>query len=214
MSNDCLPQIQACAIRVARLDPSGVPSPGADNLYVSDALVSLTTSPEIEEGEEFTVKNACGSQCVNFKDCDSYKRWTLALELCTPDPELHELLAGGAVLTDGAAVGYGVPFLGRNDCPNGFSIELWAKRIDSSGAQDADYPWAWWVIPRAYLVLGERKFENGPLANAFTGFAIENPNWFDGPNNDWPVASDRALQWIPTDTIPEPSCGYAALVAS
>lgn len=211
---NCLSQIHACAIRVTRLLATGVPDPGADNLYVSDALVSLTTSPEIEAGDEFIVKNACGSPCVNYKDCDRYKRWNLELEICTPDPELHELLAGGVVLEDGEAQGYGVPFLGAGDCPNGFSIELWAKRIDSSGAQDADFPWAWWVLPRAYLVLGERKFENGPLNNPFTGYAIENPNWFDGPTNDFPVESDRAIQWIPTDTIPEPTCGYQALAAS
>lgn len=214
MANDCLAQLQACAIRVARLEADGSPDPGASNLYTSDALVTLTVTPEIEEGDEFIVKNACGSACVNFKDCDRYKRFTLSMEICTPDPELHEILAGGTVLTSGAAVGYAVPALGASDCPNGFSLELWTKRIDSSGAQDADFPWARWVLPRAYLVLGERTFENGPLGNTFTGYAIENPNWLDGPLNDWPVASTRAIQWLPDTDIPEPSCGYDELVAS
>jgi hypothetical protein len=206
--------VQACAIRVSRLESNGVPSPGADSLYVSDALTQLQVTPVISEGDEFEIKNACGEVCVNFKDCDRLKRLDLTLGFCYPDPELLELVAGGSLLTSGDAVGYAYPELGATSCPNGVSIELWARRIGTDGSSDADFPWEWYVLPRTYWQHSTRTFENGPITVELTGFATENENWFDGPLNDWPVGSDRVLQSIPSASIPDPACGYAELVAS
>lgn len=211
MANQCLPHVQACATRVTRLTSDGSPDIGANNLYVSDALVSFSATPEIEEGDEFIVKNACGSVCVNFKDCDRIKRLNVEMTICTPDPELTELLSGGVVLTSGARVGWGMPFLSDPDCPLGVSIELWSKQINSDGSVDPTYPYARWLFPKVFLTPGVRTFENGPLSNPFTGFALENSQWLDGPLNDWPVGSDRAMQWLPDTTLPTTSCGYQSV---
>lgn len=214
MANTCPAVVQACAIRVSRLDGAGVPDPGANNLYVSDSLTQLVITPEVEEGDEFTVKNACGAVCVNVKDCDRLKRLNLTLGLCKLDPELQEIIAGGVVLTSGAAVGYGFPKIGEVACPDGVSIELWAKRYTSGGQLDPDFPYEWFVLPKTTWQHGARTHENGPLTIEFTGFAVENENWFDGPLNDWPVDSDRVLQHIPTDTLPDALCGYGQILAS
>lgn len=213
--NDCLAQLQACALRVSRLEANGVPDPGANNLYTSDAMSLASWDPEIEAGQEFTAKNACGALLLSYKEPDQIKRLNFALGLVTPDPELHELLvANSKILTVGDAVGFAYPPLNVADAGNGVSIELWTKRVDSSGELDTDFPYAWWVFPRVRFVLGQKQAQNGPMENPFTGQASENPNWFDGPLNDWPTDSDRVAQWIPTDELPEPSCGYQTLVAS
>ena len=214
MANDCLAHVQACAIRIARLEANGVPDPGANNLYVSDSLTSLAVDPQIEEGDEFIVKNACGETCVNVKDCDRLKRINLTLGLCKPDPELLELLTGGVRLVDGAAVGYGFPSIGAAGCPNGVSVELWAKRYTDGGSLDGTFPYAWYVIPKAFFAPGRQTFENGPITVELTGFAVENENWFDGPLNDWPVDSDRVMQWIPTAALPVAQCGYQSIAVS
>lgn len=214
MANDCLPQIHACRMRVARLGSDGVPLPGANNLYVSSALSVLTFTPNITAGDEFEVKNGCGETCLAYKDCDRIKWLDVELQLCTPDPELHEILVGGVVLQNGAGRGYGYPRLNEASCPDGVSIEAWGRRVDAAGASDPTFPYAWWVLPRVYLQLGARTMENGPLSNPFTGHAIENPNWYDGPLNDWPDDSDRVAQWVPTDSMPEADCGYQTLLAS
>lgn len=216
MANDCLAQIQACAMRVARLEPNGVPDPGANNLYVSDSLIKFEYTPVYSTGDEFEVKNACGDVCVNFKDQDRLKRADATLEICTPDPELSELLSGGVVLTAGAAVGYGAPTVGATPNPNGVSIELWTKRIDDDGNLDDVYPYAWWVFPRMYLRPAARTFENNPVNNLFEGYGLENPNWYNGPTNNWPLpnGSSRIFQWIPTTYIPTAMCGYQTISAS
>ncbi len=46
------------------------------------------------------------------------------------------------------------------------------------------------------------------------GEAYENDNWYNGPLNDWPVASDRVYQWMPTNYIPPDMCGFQAVAAT
>jgi hypothetical protein len=210
----CLPQVQACAIRVTQLDAAGSPLGGASALYTSDALTTLTASPQYEDADEITEKNACGTVCVDYKGDDSFKRLDIDLTICTVDPYLHQLLSqSGDTLTDGEAIGFAYPPLGAL-VGDGISIELWSKRI-LNGALDPDFPYAWWALPLVKnLRLGDREFANSAQASPFTGQANENPNWLDGPLNDWPVASDRVLQFIPTTELPDIQCGYQVSVAS
>ncbi len=212
-NNDCLPQVQACVIRVADLDVSGVPLPGSDNLYVSDALTTLQMTPVYTDADEIEEKNACGTVCVNYQGDPTLKRGDIELTICTADPYLQAKLGYGDVLTDTGIHGFAYPPIGVVT-GNGVSIELWAKRIDDGELHD-EWPYAWWVLPRVTrLKHGVRTFNNGAQLPVFSGQAYENPNWFDGPLNDWPVSSDRFAQWFPSQTIPVASCGAQALAAS
>ncbi len=213
-SNDCASQIQSCAVRVAVLESDGVPLPGDNNLYVTDGLVKLTAKRVVSAGEDFELKNACGSICLTFKDCDRLKRYEFDLELCFTSPQLMAMLTGGAVLTDmtTGAVGYADQAVGE-PCPAFVSVEIWAKRI-IDGHQDPDFPYNWWAFPSTTWALGDREFANAPSSTLLTGFGVENPNWFDGPGNDWPVASDRVAQFIPTTMLPTIACGSQPLPVS
>jgi hypothetical protein len=216
MANDCLPQVAACVMRVARLDGSGVPAPGASNLYVTDALTKVTRAPQYEDGDEIKQKNGCGAVCLNYKSPPSYLREDITIELCAPDPELMQMLIGGTVLTSGARVGQAGPAIGVISAQqqNGVSIELWAKRI-RNGVQDATNPWAWYVFPKVTNTkLTNANHENAAHLPSITGEAYENLNWFNGPLNDWPAASDKSWQWLPWNTVPTASCGYRTLAAT
>lgn len=216
MANDCMSSIHACAIRVARLESDGVPLPGANNLYVSDGIIELSFTPEVEAGDEVTVKNGCGAVCVSHRNDEIIKWWNVELTICRPDPELQELLTGGAVLTDGGAVGYQPPALNTVSAPNGISVEVWSHRLDDGGDYDPTFPYFHWAFPKIKgLHFGARRLFNGALENPFTGGrALENSNWFDGPGNDWNVDSSRAWGQMPTDIIPTSDCGYQTLAAS
>lgn len=208
-----LPVVQACAIRVAELDGAGVPNPGTLNLYTCDALTELQVTPVYTDGDEIEQKNACGGICINYKGDDSLKRADVAITVCTPDPYLSAMLGGGDVLTDGGIQGYAYPPIGTLT-GDGISIEVWAKRIDD-GDLAADYPYMWFVLPKVKnLRHGQRTFNSGAQLPVYSGQALENPNWFDGPLNDWPVASDRILQYFPVDSLPTIDCLPATLAAS
>lgn len=210
---DNLPQVQACAIAVTDLDANGIITASADSRYVSSALTELQVNPVYRDATEIEEPNACDTICVNFKGDDSLKRVDVSLTICTFDPYLIAKLGGGDILTDAGVNGYAFPAIGPLT-GNGVSIEVWSRRIDD-GVQHDEYPWAWWVLPRVKnLRWGNQTFNNGSRLPVFTGQALENPNWFDGPDNDWPVASDRVVQWFPVAALPTIDNAPSAVAAS
>jgi hypothetical protein len=212
---DCLPQVHCCAMRVGALDISGVPLPGAENLYVTNSMTKVTLKPVYETGNEITERNACGAVVVDYKSPDSLKRADIEIEIVTPDPFLHQLLADGGVAFAASAGGTGFQYPPIGQITGyGVSIELWTKRINN-GALDSTFPYAWWALPKVQnLKLGDREFSETAQKTIFTGECYENAAWFDGPNNDWLDASDRLAQGVPTTSYPDATCGFLALAAT
>lgn len=215
MANDALGQVQAFRMRLTKLDDNGVPTPGVGKSYVTSALTTLSTNPQFKEATEIEEENGAGELCVQFTGDPTFKKVTGELTICTPDPYLMDFLGGCVVLTDGAAVGFGYPSLGVHR-PTPISIELWTKRVDD-GQLDDDFPYGWWVLPRVRnLRPGSKTFGNNAIMPTFSFDAYENPNWHDGPLNNWPVASDRVIQMIPcvgTD-VPSASTSLVTVAAS
>jgi hypothetical protein len=202
-------------MRLAVLGTDGVPLPGPENLYVSKALTTVTLGSNVAEATELEERNGSDEICLNYTGVPSLKNGTFSIELCQPDPYAEAILGGGDVLTVGpdAPAGFAMPALGPINRP-GISIELWAHRI-LDGDIDPDYPYAWWSIPKVKnLVRQDANISNEAHKPTYQGIGLENPNWFDGPLNDWPASSDRWAQWVPSSTVPEPQCGYQALVPS
>lgn len=215
MANTCPTQVDICRLRVARLEQDGTPDAGANNLYVTDKAIRIAYDPQYVEPQPIQQDSGCGDTIVDIQPPPKLSRVNFDVLLGTQDPELSELMAGGAVLTDGAAVGWGLPRIGEQINPFGVSLEFWVAQYDISGDLDPDFPYARYVAPRVKLRPGSKTFEHAPQNHAFSGYAIENPNWFNGPLNDWDVASDRTVQWLPWDeALPDAECGYQSLVAS
>lgn len=213
MAEKCLAQVQACRLRIAKLDANGVPHPGAGSMVTTKSLSRLTLTAVYTDGDEIEEKNACGEVEAGLKANDTFKRVDFELELLKHDPYLLALLSGGDVLTDGDAVGFAYPPLGLVE-GDLVSVEVWAKRVNQS-TTDQDFPYAWWSVPLIKnLRIGDRVFENAVAKPVLTGQAYENANWYDGPLNDWPVASDRVAQWIPTASLPDDVCGLQTIAAS
>lgn len=212
MANDCAASLFVCMMRVARLLTDGTPDQGADNLYVSDALIKLAWEPDVEEGNELTQKNGCGDIAASHKHDDQVKAYNMTLDLVSPDPELHELLIGGTVLDNGN--GYQAPALGRSSAAS-VSIEAWSKAIIGGDVAD-NLPWFRWVFPRSRWRPGGKNLEEAFMGVPFVGRATENDNWGNGPANDWDADSTKAFQWlrVPDDDLPDSVCGYQALPAS
>ena len=215
MAELTLPQIQAEAMRICLLEPNGVPHPGPDAVYVTQALTKIEVKPDYKDGTEITQENAAGVLCVDYIGPKTFRRAMVTIELCSPDPFAAFLLGNGDLLEGlpSGVPGYAAPPIGEVKS-RPISVEFWAKRI-VDGDQDPDFPWAWWALPKLRdMAQTDFSAENKAMVPSFEGQALENLNWFDGPGNDWPATSDRVWQWVPTKTIPDPTVGLAALAAS
>lgn len=215
MAQNYAASVQGVSIRVTRLNAAGAPVTGAAGAavaYVTTGFTRVAFTPEYEEGDEITEKNAAGAVCVTYKAPDTLKRVTLELAICEPDPEISELIAGGTLLNDGTNnVGYAAAQIGADANPNGVGLEVWSYAV-SNGKRAATNPYFRWVFPYTQLRLtGDRTIENGLLATVFSGFGLGNANFGDGPAGDWPYTSDRAYQYA-RDTAAPSSTGYVAVV--
>lgn len=206
-------QAQACVIRVARLTADGAPLAGADNLYVSEGLVSLNWSPDVAGGEEIDAQNGCGADIIYYQAPDRVRKLELDLALIAPEPDLLEMLEGGTIhgLT-GDVTGFGLKGVDIVGGPTDVSIELWERVIvDGSIAGYARY-----VFPRTRnWVRGGGNHENDVLNVELSGIAVPAGTWGDGPGEDWSSLSDQPVNlydWaIETQTLPEPTYGAQEL---
>jgi hypothetical protein len=112
--------------------------------------------------------------------------------------------ATGVSITLGAqptgTIGYQYPHTLIATPPYGVSIEVWQRVIiqgtgypgtepypSSGGPSSQPSAFLRWGIPRVFQYTGGTEVDNKEDQFMYTGWAIENPNWFTGPNDDWRV---------------------------
>lgn len=213
MAQDYAASIAGVSIRVARLNQDGSLVTGPSASYVMSSFISVSFTPEYEEGDEFTQKDANGVVCTTFKAPDTLKRVTLEVAICNPDPEFTEMVAGGTILaTGGNTVGYAAPEAGIDPNPNGAALDVWSKAIQNGKIAPVN-PYYRWVFP--YVVLrpsGDRVIENGIMAQTFEGWGLGNAAYAEGPTGDWafPEVTDRPYAYARVATAPSGN-GYQAV---
>lgn len=217
----CITPIKASVMRLVSLDACGTPVSGSDSaVVVSDGFVSISPSPQYEDGTEYLSKKANGELCVNDLDPPALKRVDLEMVWCVLDPDALVLQTGERLLTDsGAVTGTGVAF-GEGQITTRYSLEVWqpvsgVNACNSSGEQQFVY----WAFPHVgNAKVGDFTFENGVFnfTISSTTFAAS-LLWGDGPGTagpwiDQPVeAGDHYLYNVTTTAPPTSSCGAVAL---
>lgn len=213
---ECVADILACRMRITRLDAAGATPAGATNSIVTEQLVELTATDEVEAGIEVSQPTACGVMAwPPYKGPDTVKWMNIELTMSIPDHEAIEMMTGAGLITDaGNTIGHARPALGVAPAGSGVSIELWSVRL-VNGVQDSVKPWIWSVLPRVVrLRQGPRRWFAGARVPTFTGVAQENTGWGNGPTNNWPGPSNRALAELATAIAPPAAtCGYVAVPA-
>lgn len=214
-TQDYAASIQGVSIRVTRLDAAGNLLNGAGDSYTTSAFMRVSFTPEYEEGEEITEKNANGVVCVSYKAPDTLKRITMELAICEPDSELSALLSGGLLLrkTVGGvsqSVGWALPGVGDDPAGNGVAVEVWSHAV-KNGKRASSLPYFHWVFPYVKVrQSGDRVIENGMLASTFEGYGLGNPSFGAGLDGRWefPVAAERPYAYARADWAPTGLQGF------
>lgn len=226
----CAGSLQVCALRGVRLDADCSPNHGPYAAFASSALASITSTPEIEEGEEFQLKNGCGVVTHYKKDNDRVKRQNISIELVTYDFELIEIMTGDRVLVDSTGKTIGIAQGGPNTVPNdGVYLEAFTKAVegDDSCAVPTESPipgWFEWIWPRGFFTLRDFTLENNFANVKLEGYSLTNSQLpDDGPFGDWPWDSGSGVaEWNEEDTRvivlqpdgpPDTGCGYITLAS-
>lgn len=187
MSICCPKSIKACALRITRQNECDVAlDPLVPNSRIqTSGFMELNLSPDVENGEDITTKNACGDICIRDKDCDRLKGFEVELKLCGIPLPVLEMLTGLTLLSDGAGGFNGAVMREAKAaaCENSKALEVWSKNADK-GVCDVDGApanlWIHWVLPRTinWEISGGLNFTNGALEVVVKGYAENNPLWF------------------------------------
>lgn len=212
---------KARVLRLTRLDDCGVPVYGECSTLVSNGFIRVGATAEYEDGEEFIQKNAWGDLCINEKDSDRLKRYNLSLEFCQVHPDVADIAAGVAVLTDALdnTIGFQV---GEDVSEANFALELWTKVTGGDNCAGGTALWHYWAFPRVKVGrVGDLSFEYGPLTLTIeAGTLAATADWADSPYAPSPVpvgaevVAGTHMLYVQTDVPPPvPTEGCQSLAA-
>ena len=124
MSTHTFTPVLGKRFRLTSLDVCGRVTPDSVQ-FVGDGFVSVTLSSETEEGAEILQKKFNGGLCVNEKQSDSFKRFTLETEFCGVNPDILSIMTNAEPYEDagGDIAGFTVP---EGDIDKAFALEIWA----------------------------------------------------------------------------------------
>lgn len=188
----------ACVFRAALLNADCSPTQGTNGGIVTAGLVTMTATPDVEEGTVFEPKTGCGSIAYTAEESDKIKRYNLTGEFIFFDPELMVTLFGGTLILGaaggdfaGQVIGWAAPRYDQASSHYGAYLEVITQSA-AEGAGDCIISGSGrpthfgYIFGKVKMVPGERVFENGEGRVAFTGKATNNPVLYDGPWNDFP----------------------------
>lgn len=230
MTTQCWNSVRSCAARMTKVDTCGRPVTGAGSVVTTDGYISIAYKPNISEGDEVEVKNACGSVCISDKARDQVKWVDVDIVFCGVNPDAINLATGFPLAMDysGSRIGFDIES-GSSPIASGFALEAWTEIPDAGPCEPGSTgQWGYFLAP--WIVngmIGDVTLENGAANFTITGRTKRGSLWDDGPYNvmagdvagtprtlvtPFSTRSHLRLQKV---TLPPPdvSCAATALVA-
>lgn len=191
----CPKSIQGLALRATRNDICDIAlDPLVPNSrFQVGTFMELTLSPDMEGGEDTTMKAANGSICIRHKDADRLKGFEATLKICgLPLPQMEMLLDTAVLLDDDANMVGGVLRESKGSAePASKSLEIWSLNVASRciPGQAGAGVYIHWLLPRStnWELSGDIAFNQSAMELELTGYIENNPNWFPSyPGDDFP----------------------------
>lgn len=223
----CFGAIQAVATRIASLTATGAPLNTATAGYCTTILTKAEIKPQVEKGEEDTIKNAAGNLCQAFEECDRLKSVDISLEVCSLEPDFMKLLTGGRTFVSAAKTqGWEFP-LPTDSCNNGVCLEFWQLAWDGNQQAASNIfagttlTYVHWVFPRVLFQVSDFTIENKFTIFKLDGKAKVNTKiTANGPYDDWETAVANAGGvtglggYFLDDIVPATQCGVIPVTSA
>jgi hypothetical protein len=218
MPSVCIPTLGICTIRAVQLLPSGQWVTGANAAVVSNGIISLSVTPEVEDGEQWRQRLPNGMYVAAAADLSQTEAFTYEMEFIQVEPALFQIMGGGSVVFDAHGNAVGVAISYRQQVPVYFALEMWSTSpAPDGGASGGVYS----VEPFLYdAVFGAVEYQNEAISFHMTARSAQNPNWGNGPfqvvddGGDLTTLPDpvlsQHLRYIRTTNVapPDADCGF------
>ena len=231
--NGCRGIVGVCTVRFTLLGSDCVPETGEDSAYVVDAVANLSFTREYRTIAEIE-RPTCAGKNVAWRRPEQKRLKRLSIEgtLELFDAQAHNFLFGTDALTGGAdapetwqgkVIG-AADLIGAADPPR-IAMEIWQETVDPNAevcsAVSGSETYARRVLPLVSLWESDSSdlATDQGMAVGFTGFAVANPQWGNGPHGDWLPAEDMPATsphaWFWDDTVPPAAtCGLQNISVS
>ncbi len=219
MAAICASSILACGMRITLLDDNGNVADQANNYYVTDNLIDVQMTPEIEQGADRTLKSGCSCIIATAKFPDLLKRFNFQVRVGQLEPGLLGLMLGATVITAGGfPIGIDWPDSGISCAatpPPKVALEVWSD-VWEDDQQNETLPYWHWVWPMTRWTIGQTNLNEDFLQLPLTGYSLSNGLWGHGPYNDDPGTAIGALGsvWQTADVPPDGVCGLQTVTPS
>lgn len=223
----CAKPLQGETIRVTRLDVCGNPEYGECAYGVSDGYVSVTMTPNVEEGERFLQRNARGRALINQRGTPILNWYDVSMVFQEVDPELFTILTGLQPYENDDGLVIGFPVTESDFATANFALEAWMGNSEEECAPGEPLPFYGynllpWVTEGA--LMEDIVIANDLITFTVTGRTRKGTPWGVGPYDvvlDTDATPSPLFTAIPTDTHhlpiwtqlapPEPECGCQSL---
>ncbi|BDT39524.1 hypothetical protein [Streptomyces yaizuensis] len=151
MAAICPTVVEGDRIRLTRVDGCGRPVYGPCNSVITDGIVSITLTPEVEEGQERNLRNFAGRQCLARAGCDTVKWWTVEIVWCSINFAAFGMINPTyRIRRNDEGDPIGVYVSNKVDCSTGYAVEIWAQ-VDGAGdactGEEAQGQWVYFPVP-------------------------------------------------------------------
>lgn len=229
MATYCYALVRGRRMRVTALDECGAPPEiGTPNsMAVTKGFVSVTVEVDVEDGDEFVVKNADGDLCINSRSRDQIKRLNLTMEFCQVDPGLFSLVTGMELELDPTTPTPDVAGfrLKEGALETNFALEVWGGIPNAPCVVGQALPSVYNLFPYVTNgILQGYTIENDAATFEITAWTNGGSGWGVGPYNvirnalgdpaPLAVAIDDITHLVQRRTTvapPEPVCGLQPL---
>lgn len=179
-------------LRATRVDRCGLPLAGEGSSLVTSGFVSVNYTPNMEEGEDLTQKNADGKNCVVDRTEPEMKWVDVTAVLCEVDVELLAWMTNLPQVLDYSQRPTGFRMSKDIDLSTGVALEVWS----GTAGDDCDTPvdddifdldeplvnYGYWLAPAIVEgTIGEIEIAASVATFTLTGRAVAGPRWGRGP---------------------------------